>query len=105
MQFLVICRPTAGGDQDEFKRLVPAEARALREHRAAGALTGAWNPGGPGAVLMLDVPGQAEAARIVAAFPLVQAGLITTEVSRCTPLTWPDRGKAMPGRAQAPTPL
>jgi len=25
MRFLVICRPAAGGDQDEFKRLVPAE--------------------------------------------------------------------------------
>jgi hypothetical protein len=27
----VICRPAAGGDQDELKRLVPAETAALRD--------------------------------------------------------------------------
>ena len=34
MRFLVICRPAAGGDQDEFKRLVPAETAVLREEKA-----------------------------------------------------------------------
>ncbi len=33
MRFLVICRPAAGADQDEFKRLVPAETAALHPHR------------------------------------------------------------------------
>ena len=80
MQFLVICRPAAGGDQDEFKRLVPFETEALREQKAKGALTGAWSPGRPGAVLMLEVPDEDEAARVVATFPLVQSGLITTEI-------------------------
>ena len=86
MQFLVICRPAAGGDQSEFKRLLPAEARALREHKAQGVLAGAWSPGGPGAVLMLDVPETADADRIVSAFPLVRAGLITTEVIPLYPI-------------------
>ena len=40
MRFLVICRPAAGGDQEEFKRLVPAETAALR-----GAEAIAWDPG------------------------------------------------------------
>jgi len=80
VQFLVICRPAAGGDPDEFKRLVPAETAALRDLKAKGALTGAWSPGRPGAVLMLDVPDEPEAARLVAEFPLVQADLITTEI-------------------------
>jgi muconolactone delta-isomerase len=89
MRFLVICRPAAGGDQEEFKRLVPAETAALRDLKAKGTLTEAWSPGRPGAVLMLDVPGEdgAEAAaRLVAEFPLVQAALITTEIIPLHPI-------------------
>jgi hypothetical protein len=86
MRFLVICRPAAGGDQDEFKRLVPAETVALRDEKARGTLTDAWSPGRPGAVLMLDVPDADEAARLVAAFPLVQAALITTEIIPLHPI-------------------
>lgn len=36
MQVLVICRPAEGGDQDEFRRLVPAETAALRTLKAQG---------------------------------------------------------------------
>ena len=86
MQFLVICRPAEGGDQDEFKRLVPAETAALRDLKASGVLTAAWSPGRPGAVLLLEVPDQAEAARLVAEFPLVQATLITTEIIPLHPI-------------------
>jgi len=35
MQFLVICRPAAGGDPDEFARLVPFETETMREQKAA----------------------------------------------------------------------
>jgi muconolactone delta-isomerase len=86
VQFLVICRPAEGGDQDEFKRLVAAETAALRALKANGALTAAWSPGHPGAVLLLEVPDQAEAARLVAEFPLVQATLITTEIIPLHPI-------------------
>jgi hypothetical protein len=86
MQFLVICRPADGGDHDEFRRLVPFETEALREQKASGALTGAWSPGRPGAVLMLEVPDEAAAARQIATLPLVQAGLITTEVIPLHPI-------------------
>ena len=80
MRCLVICRPAAGGDQDEFKRLVPAETAALREEKARGALVQAWSPGRPGAVLLLEVPDEPAAARLVAQLPLVQAALISTEI-------------------------
>ncbi len=80
MQFLVICHPAAGGDPDEFSRLVPLETEAMREQKARGTLTGAWSPGHPGAVLMLKVADAEAAAGILAGFPLVEAGLITTEV-------------------------
>ena len=80
MQFLVICRPAPGGDPDEFSRLVPFETEAMREQKARGTLTSAWSPGHPGAVLMLEVADAEAAAGILAGFPLVEAGLITTEV-------------------------
>jgi muconolactone delta-isomerase len=86
MRFLVICRPAPDGDQDEFKRLVPGETAALRDLKAKGILTEAWSPGRPGAVLILDTADEAEAARLVAAFPLVQAALITTELIPMHPI-------------------
>ena len=86
MRFLVICRPAEGGDQDEFRRLVPAETAELRKLKANGTLTGAWSPGRPGAVLILDVADEAGAARLVAQFPLVQAGLISTEIIPLHPI-------------------
>ena len=86
MQFLVICRPAAGGDPEEFRRLVPFETEALREQKANGALKGAWNPGGPGAVLLLEAADEDETARIVATFPLVQADEITTEIIPLHPI-------------------
>lgn len=86
MQFLVICRPAAGGDPEEFKRLVPFETEALRELKAAGTLAGAWSPGHPGAVLMLEAADEDEAAGLVAEFPLLQADLITTEIIPLHPI-------------------
>ena len=86
MQFLVICRPAAGGDPGEFSRLVPLETQVMREQQARGTLTGAWSPGRPGAVLMLEVADAEAAARVLAGFPLVEAGLITTEVIPLHPI-------------------
>ena len=51
-----------------------------------GILTEAWSPGRPGAVLILDVPDEAEAGRLVAQFPLVQAALISTELVPLHPI-------------------
>ena len=86
MQFLVICRPAAGGDPDDFSRLVPFETEVLREQKARGTLTGAWSPGHPGAVLMLEVADAEAAAAVLSGFPLVEAGLITTEIIPMHPI-------------------
>jgi len=80
VQFLVICRPAAGGDPDEFNRLIPFETEVMREQKARGILTGAWSPGRPGAVLMLEAADAEAAGQILAGFPLVEAGLISTEI-------------------------
>ena len=86
MLILVICRPVEGSDQDEFRRLVPEETAALRGLRATGTLGDAWSPGHPGAVFTLEVPDADEAVRIVADFPLVKAGQITTEIIPLHPI-------------------
>ncbi len=86
MLILVICRPAEAADQAEFRRLVLAETAALRDLKGSGVLTGAWSPGRPGAVLMFDVPDEAEAARLTAGLPLAQAGLISTEIIPLHPL-------------------
>ena len=86
MQFLVICRRVADGDPDAFARLVADEGAVLRKLQADGILTEAWSPGGPGAVLMLELPDQAAAERITGEFPLAAAGVITTEVIPLHPL-------------------
>ncbi len=85
MLILVICRPAEGADQAEFRRLVLAETAALRDLKGSGLLTGAWSPGRPGAVLMFDVPDEAEAARLTAGLP-PGAGLISTEIIPLHPL-------------------
>lgn len=86
MLILVVCRPAEAADQQAFRQLVPAEAVALRELKDSGVLTSAWSPGRPGAVLMLDLPDAAEAARLVAGLPLARAGLITTEITALYPM-------------------
>jgi hypothetical protein len=86
MLTLVICRPVQGGDEDELRRLLPAETSALRGLKAKGKLVEAWSPGRPGAVLTLEVPGPDQAARIVADLPLVQAGQITAEIIPLHPI-------------------
>ncbi len=50
MRFLVICRPAAGGDQDEFKRLVPAETAVRREPAAR-----TYPAPGPGVSFLSDI--------------------------------------------------
>ena len=88
MMFLVICRRAPDGATDAFARLAADEGAVLRKLQADGILTEAWSPGGPGAVLMLDLPDQAAAERITSEFPLAAAGLITTEVIPLHPLNF-----------------
>jgi hypothetical protein len=86
VQFLVICRPTDGGDPDEFNRLVPFETEVMREQKDRGTLTGAWSLDHPGAVLILEAADTAAAAGILAGFPLVEADLISTEIIPLYPI-------------------
>jgi muconolactone delta-isomerase len=88
MLFLVICRNVADGDPDEFRRLVADEGAVLRRLSDDGILTSAWSPGGPGAVLLLELPDRAAAEEITSEFPLAAAGLITREIISLQPLNF-----------------
>jgi muconolactone delta-isomerase len=81
VKFLVICRPRDGAPMDRFAALVPEEAEGLHRLRAQGILVEAWSPGGPGAVLIIEAPSDAEAEGVVARLPLTVAGLIDVELT------------------------
>jgi hypothetical protein len=87
MNVLLICRPREGVDPPStFPRHLPGERATLRRLREDGTLTGAYSPGGPGAVLMLHVPDLDTADRIASQLPLAVAGLIDTEIIELRPL-------------------
>ena len=83
---MVICRPSPAADPAEFARCLPDEAAVLRLHKATGVLLDVWSPGGPGAVLMLEVASAASAADFAAALPLSVAGLVTPEIIELHPV-------------------
>jgi hypothetical protein len=80
MNFLVICRPVPAADETLFGRTLAEEIAAMRSLKAAGALSQAWSPGRPGAVLMLEAADLTAASSLAAGLPLAAAGLITTEI-------------------------
>jgi hypothetical protein len=86
MLVLVICRPVPDADQARFGKLLAEEFTALRDLKASSALTQAWSPGRPGAVLILDVSDLPAATSLTARLPLAAAGLITTEIIPLHPL-------------------
>jgi muconolactone delta-isomerase len=88
MNVLLICRPRDGVDpSSSFPSHLAAERAELRRLRKNGTLSAAYSPaGGPGAVLMLDVPDHDTADRIAAELPLAIAGLIDTETIELHPL-------------------
>jgi len=86
MLVLVICRPVPDADQARFGELLAEEFAALRRLKASSALTQAWSPGRPGAVLILDVSDLPAATSLTARLPLAAAGLIATEIIPMYPL-------------------
>lgn len=89
MNVLMLCRPAAGVDPSrQFPPHLPAERDALNALREQGALTAAYSPGGPGAVLMLEVVDLDAARRIGERLPLATAGLIDIEIIPLTPMAF-----------------
>jgi hypothetical protein len=82
---LVICRPCAG--VDPARDIAPharKELDALHELRAAGLLTEAYSPGGPGAILILTGDRE-QALRTLQRLPRVREALIDTELLEMHP--------------------
>ena len=89
MKILVICRPRAGVDaRTQIAALVAKEMEALARLRAAGILSEAYSPGGPGAVLFFDGD-RGETEEALRQLPLVREGLIDTELIELHPFAGP----------------
>ena len=86
MLILVLCHPADGADQAEFRRLVPEETAALRETEDQSRAGRRVESRPPGRRAHHDVPDEAEAERLTASLPLVQAGLISTEIVPLHPM-------------------
>lgn len=70
MNVVLICRPRHGVDpSSSFPSHLVAERAQLRRLRTNGTLSAAYSPGGPGAVLMLNVPDHDTADRKAAELP------------------------------------
>jgi hypothetical protein len=88
MKVLAICRPRPGANTSEMAVHLRDEAEALEQWRDAGHLLEAYSPGGPGAVLILDIPSLNEVQSRVSQLPLCVAGLIETELIGLHPLQY-----------------
>jgi hypothetical protein len=88
MKVLAICRPRPDTEFSEIVKHLPEEAKALEGWRDEGILLEAYSPGGPGAVLILDVMDAESATSLLSALPLRIAGLIEIETISLYPLEY-----------------
>jgi hypothetical protein len=85
MKLLAIGRPRSAADGPEIGRHAREEMAALWQLYRSGVVREMYSPGRPGAVLVLEVPGPAEAEAAVGRLPLAAAGLIVFEVVELRP--------------------
>ena len=88
MKVLAICRLRPGANPAAMRAHIHDEAKMLETWRDAGTLVDAYSPGGPGALLVLELPGVEHAETLLATLPLCEAGLIETEVFGLHPLEY-----------------
>jgi hypothetical protein len=84
VKVLVICAPRPGVQPGDIAAHAAAEMAALKELQADGTLTGAYSPGGPGAVLIFEA-GRPAVETALAGLPMVLDGLIDTEIIELHP--------------------
>jgi hypothetical protein len=87
MKLLAIGRPDDGVGPREIACHAREEVAALWDLYRAGVVREMYSPGGPGAVLVLETPGRAEAEAALATLPLTASGLIIFEVIELKPFT------------------
>ncbi len=88
MKVLAICRPRPGTDTSEMIKHIAKEAKTLEDWRDTAILLEAYSPGGPGAILILEVSDLGKAQSLLARLPLCEAGLIETELIGLRPLQY-----------------
>ena len=91
MKVLVLCRPTPRMGPGDTVAQLGEEAKMLETWRDAGMLLELYSPGGPGAVLVLDLVDMHQAEALVETLPLCRAGLIQTELIGLHPIELPGK--------------
>lgn len=88
MQFLVLANVREGVPNEQVASLAKEEAKVVWGLYVLGRVRSAhYRADIPGAVLMLEATDLSEATRAVASLPMVQAGLLRTEILPLEPYT------------------
>jgi hypothetical protein len=88
MQFLVLANVREEVPPERVASLVKEEAKMVWNLYASGQLRSAhYRADVPGAVLMLEAADLFEATKVVESLPMVQAGLLRTEILPLEPYT------------------
>ena len=85
MKVLAVGRPREGTAAPQIAAHARDEMAALWRLYRAGVVREAYSPGGPCAVLVLEVPDRASGLAAVAGLPLAGAGLIEFELTELHP--------------------
>ena len=82
---LIRVKPDASEDAQAHQRA--AEAQAVWFHHTSGVLRSIRLHDGPGALLVVEVAGRAQAEQLAGDLPMVRAGLVGFEVLELKPFT------------------
>jgi hypothetical protein len=86
MQFLLIANVSPGAPIEMVELLTQPEARRVWDLYAGGVVRAVWyRTDKPGAVLLLEAPGEQEAREAASSLPMVEAGLLDVELIPLTP--------------------
>jgi hypothetical protein len=86
MKALAIMRPARDGDlRGELMAAADDELSALWELYTEGVVREMYSPGGPGAVLVLEVDSLQDARERLSGLPLIERGLMGLEVLELAP--------------------
>lgn len=87
MQFLVVMKLKPGITREKLAPIARVETQKAWDLVAAGVMRTIHYIAGGGAVMLLETPDRAQAESHINALPIVEAGLVDTELLELAPYT------------------